>query len=453
MQFYGCPTSSNGDLIEGHQADLTFTSCFLSTHSSHASSSSSLDLFCRASQLLLFSYISGSSGVMANLWFYSPVIFLSLSIHIAFNQGQLKADPISARIAGVFMIPETGRYQFTAAEARDACLRLNATIATREQMVVALQSGFETCSFGWTDDVKKGIIPRITSELNCGKSVVGLGTWSVLESHHFAAFCFKPEDAPTTTAIAAAFKPTATATRKRYAWPTASPTQVPRHTQTPPLTKPRRRSPPRPAPRDPVRSPKPTGRSPWYSSSSSSPSSLATSSTSSLPLPSTAPRGTHRVVTSRTPARKRKSTPATPVRASSLSSFLLHPSSSTSPTTTTTTTTKTTTTRSPSENTLLHSSNGSLGGLQVALIVVGLVVLVVSIAAASWYCKLQRFLFPPPWARPQQTRDEAETEMSKQESDTHLQTQLSEEAKTEGKNASEAKPFVRPSDNNTIAAL
>ena len=55
------------------------------------------------------------------------------------------ADPISARVAGVFMIPETGTYQFTAAEARDACLRLNATIATREQMVVALQSGFETC--------------------------------------------------------------------------------------------------------------------------------------------------------------------------------------------------------------------------------------------------------------------------------------------------------------------
>ncbi|CAL8296077.1 unnamed protein product [Boreogadus saida] len=347
------------------------------------------------------------------------------------------ADPISARIAGVFMIPETGRYQFTAAEARDACLRLNATIATREQMEVALKSGFQTCSFGWTDDVKKGIIPRVTPEQKCGKGhsrvghLEGAGKQALYRfllqtrrcSHHNRHRCgLQANGHSNEEALCPAHRLPHPSTQTH---PDSTLNRT--ATEIPPET---------------------------------------CSSTSSLPLPSTAPRGTHRVVTSRTPARKRKSTPATPARASSLSSFLLHPSSSsTSPTSTTTTTTATTTTttttttRSPSEDTLLHSSKGSLGGaaiskgLQGALIVVGLVVLVVSIAAASWYCKRQRFLFPLPWVRPQQTRDEAEIEMSKQESDTHLQTQLSEEEKTEGKNASEAEPCVRPSDNNTIAAV
>ena len=57
----------------------------------------------------------------------------------------LPAHPISVRIAGVFMIPEKGSYEFNATAAIDACLKLGATIATRKQMEVALQGGFETC--------------------------------------------------------------------------------------------------------------------------------------------------------------------------------------------------------------------------------------------------------------------------------------------------------------------
>lgn len=55
------------------------------------------------------------------------------------------APPHSPRTAGVFLLTEGGRYTFTLAAARAACLQLNATIASRAQVERALQRGLETC--------------------------------------------------------------------------------------------------------------------------------------------------------------------------------------------------------------------------------------------------------------------------------------------------------------------
>lgn len=51
----------------------------------------------------------------------------------------------SARAAGVFLLTEGGAYTFSLSAARDACLLLNASLASRAQVERALQRGLETC--------------------------------------------------------------------------------------------------------------------------------------------------------------------------------------------------------------------------------------------------------------------------------------------------------------------
>ncbi|KAG7266442.1 hypothetical protein CRUP_005634 [Coryphaenoides rupestris] len=150
-------------------------------------------------------------------------------------------------------------------------------------------------------------------------------------------------------------------------------------------------------------------------------------------------------MTSPTSDRKSKSSPVTPVWAIRLSRVPLHPTSSSS-STTSTTTTSSTPMKSPTENVALqHSSKASMGGLAVALIVLGLIVLALSVAAVvSWYCKTPNRWFLTLCARrggPQQAGgagDKGETEMWKHtDSDAELHSPLAAEDKADGKNASE----------------
>uniref|UniRef100_A0A667ZSZ9 Link domain-containing protein n=1 Tax=Myripristis murdjan TaxID=586833 RepID=A0A667ZSZ9_9TELE len=79
---------------------------------------------------------------MARVWLFTHLLFLSFAVCTqAFNLRKSKSD----RIAGIFMIPESGEYILNSTDAKTACQRLNATIATTAQMDKALQLGFEKC--------------------------------------------------------------------------------------------------------------------------------------------------------------------------------------------------------------------------------------------------------------------------------------------------------------------
>ncbi|KAJ3596692.1 hypothetical protein NHX12_003096 [Muraenolepis orangiensis] len=73
-----------------------------------------------------------------------------------------------------------------------------------------------------------------------------------------------------------------------------------------------------------------------------------------------------------------------------------------------------------------------MGALPVALIVMSIILVVLTSAAASWYCRLSRL----PRSRPPPPSDELETEMWKPaDSDTDPHGTLTD--KTDGKTASE----------------
>ncbi|KFQ18488.1 Lymphatic vessel endothelial hyaluronic acid receptor 1, partial [Merops nubicus] len=78
-------------------------------------------------------------------------------------------------------------------EASNACDRLHLQLASKDQVEKALKYGFETCSYGW---VKDGfvVIPRITSNVKCGKGNVGLVLWHAETFKTFKAYCFNSSD-------------------------------------------------------------------------------------------------------------------------------------------------------------------------------------------------------------------------------------------------------------------
>ncbi|XP_069574753.1 lymphatic vessel endothelial hyaluronic receptor 1b [Brachyistius frenatus] len=101
----------------------------------------------------------------------------------------MSAVPQNHRAAGVFMLPEGGDYTLNFRAARAACLFLNVTMATREQMERAVQHGLETCKFGWTAEMIVAI-PRLSSDIKCGKGKTGVVTWFAPTDRKFGVFCF-----------------------------------------------------------------------------------------------------------------------------------------------------------------------------------------------------------------------------------------------------------------------
>uniref|UniRef100_A0A8V0ZH69 Lymphatic vessel endothelial hyaluronan receptor 1 n=1 Tax=Gallus gallus TaxID=9031 RepID=A0A8V0ZH69_CHICK len=100
-------------------------------------------------------------------------------------------------------------------EASNVCNRLNLQLASKEQVEKALNHGFETCSSGWIKDGSVAI-PRITSNMKCGKGSVGLVNWRPNHAHKFTVYCFNSSDVqinsckpdPTTTIIPSSSVPT-----------------------------------------------------------------------------------------------------------------------------------------------------------------------------------------------------------------------------------------------------
>uniref|UniRef100_A0A3P8T6E4 Lymphatic vessel endothelial hyaluronic receptor 1b n=1 Tax=Amphiprion percula TaxID=161767 RepID=A0A3P8T6E4_AMPPE len=86
----------------------------------------------------------------------------------------------------VFFLSRTYTLNFTAARA--TCLFLNVTMATRAQMERAVQHGLETCRRSIA------VVPRLTSNNNCGRGKTGLVTWSALADRKFNVFCFNASD-------------------------------------------------------------------------------------------------------------------------------------------------------------------------------------------------------------------------------------------------------------------
>ncbi|KAK1159703.1 aggrecan core protein-like [Acipenser oxyrinchus oxyrinchus] len=77
-------------------------------------------------------------------------------------------------LRGVFHVDSPSvKYSLTFPEATATCARLNATMATENQLRVAHGAGFETCRAGWVAE-QKIFIPRITSTKSCANGTTGV---------------------------------------------------------------------------------------------------------------------------------------------------------------------------------------------------------------------------------------------------------------------------------------
>ncbi|XP_034535539.1 lymphatic vessel endothelial hyaluronic acid receptor 1a [Notolabrus celidotus] len=101
-------------------------------------------------------------------------------------------------IAGVFQATSINnnkpKYAFNASEARQLCLSLGVTMASKAEVQTALSRGLETCRFGWIDE-HFAVIPRSRALPSCGQSQTGLVTWRADVTHKFDVFCFNESDA------------------------------------------------------------------------------------------------------------------------------------------------------------------------------------------------------------------------------------------------------------------
>ncbi|KAG7522539.1 lymphatic vessel endothelial hyaluronic acid receptor 1-like [Solea senegalensis] len=182
---------------------------------------------------------------MARIWFLTQFI-QSACFAASFPASEsnlIKAAGVShsQRAAGVFMFIEGGEYTFNFTSARAACLSLNVTIATTEQMMRALQQGLETCKYGWIAE-QIAAIPRITPNKNCGKGQTELVLWPGSTDRKFAVFCFNASDIEETSSASKAAPQTSSSSPTTpialTQTPTATTTELTSTKEEPKMTKP-----------------------------------------------------------------------------------------------------------------------------------------------------------------------------------------------------------------------
>ncbi|XP_053726217.1 hyaluronan and proteoglycan link protein 1a [Synchiropus splendidus] len=88
--------------------------------------------------------------------------------------------------------PHTGRYELTFAEARQACLRQDSTLASQAQLLQAWRSGLDWCNAGWLQDGSVQY-PITRPRAPCGGSASRAGLRSYGRQNRmsrFDVFCF-----------------------------------------------------------------------------------------------------------------------------------------------------------------------------------------------------------------------------------------------------------------------
>ncbi|XP_065812787.1 lymphatic vessel endothelial hyaluronic receptor 1b isoform X1 [Labrus bergylta] len=343
---------------------------------------------------------------MARLFVFTLSLFWFFPAFLLASGSSLNKDHIAA---GVFLLIEGGGvYTFNFTAARDACLFLNVTMATRAQVERAVQHGLETCKFGWIAE-KVAVVPRLTAEEKCGRGKTGVVPWAANTDTKFGVFCFNATGTVYLNDMSASSPQSFTSSTTQTA---VTPTSTP---ASPGLTL--------------------TTTSPPSRELKTIKASVLTSFTSAVHV-NTTPSGR---ITSIPTSHKPFSThvPTSPSRLVNTSkptvfSYALdHVSDITFTSESVTTPT-------------IDSEKPSLGDVPTALIILCVIVLLLTAAGVVWYYKLNIFTF---WSQTQQ-KDDIETEMWKHtssEMDLHsLQDGEEEDEESDRKYSSDITLCVNP---------
>ncbi|XP_049928467.1 lymphatic vessel endothelial hyaluronic receptor 1b [Epinephelus moara] len=335
---------------------------------------------------------------MVRFSFLTQVLFLSFAAFLLASDSSLMKVPQSHRAAGVFMLIEGGEYTFNFTAARAACLFLNVTMATRAQMERAVQRGLETCKFGWIAK-QIAVVPRITSDKNCGQGKTGVVTWFAGPERKFGVFCFNvSEETPNTSTAGPQSSTTLTS---------PTPTSTP---AAPPLTS-TTTSPPSVTPAASEQ----TTLTPALLTETTQSAETSSTSTTLSPVSTHVPAFVSHLITS-----KPTVTVTLVGSASARSSSSSVSSESVTPRPT-------------------GSRNPPLGDVPTALIVLGIILLLLAAAGVVWYYKLNIFTL---WS-PAQLKDDTETEMWKH-TDSEMDLHEEEEEESDRKYSSDITLCVNP---------
>ncbi|XP_073514233.1 CD44 antigen isoform X1 [Phyllobates terribilis] len=116
------------------------------------------------------------------LWIFCFGLFSWIGV----SQAQIV---ISCRFRGVFHVEKVSRYNLVYEDARKTCSELDAVIATKEQVDIAHQIGFETCRYGWVDNAT-AVIPRTTRNQLCAAGYIGVYVLHTNMTSRYDVYCF-----------------------------------------------------------------------------------------------------------------------------------------------------------------------------------------------------------------------------------------------------------------------
>ncbi|KAM7003521.1 lymphatic vessel endothelial hyaluronic receptor 1b [Tautogolabrus adspersus] len=301
------------------------------------------------------------------------LLVFTLSLFWFFAAFSLAPDSSLNKAAGVFLLIEGGVYTFNFTAARDACLFLNVTMATRAQMERAVQHGLETCKFGWITE-RVAVVPRLTSDEKCGRGKTGVVQWNASEDTKFGVFCFIASDDMSTSSP----QSFTSSTTQTAVTPTSTPA-------SPGLTLTTKSPPSREL--ITTKASGLTSFTPAVHVNTTRSDRITSIPTSHKPFSTHVPTSPSRLVTSKPTLLSYAF--STSDHASDISSTS---ESGTKPT--------------------IDSVKPSLGDVPTALIILGVIVLLLTAAGVVWYLKLNIFTL---WCQTQQ-KDDIETEMWKHSS-------------------------------------
>ncbi|KAK1335941.1 hypothetical protein QTO34_003741 [Cnephaeus nilssonii] len=125
---------------------------------------------------------------------YFSLVFLLASIWTTRLLGQGSPQvQVQCRIMGVTLLTKKTNEQLNFTEAKEACELMGLTLASKDQVEAAWNSGFETCSYGWVAD-QVLVIPRIYPNPKCGKNGIGVLVWRNSPHQKFRAYCHNSSD-------------------------------------------------------------------------------------------------------------------------------------------------------------------------------------------------------------------------------------------------------------------
>ncbi|XP_044536977.1 lymphatic vessel endothelial hyaluronic acid receptor 1 [Gracilinanus agilis] len=126
-----------------------------------------------------------------------PAMALLLSLLLFMVQGLLRVEDLliteQCRIMGITLIGKGKGAELNFTDASDACSVLGLQLASKTQVTIARDFGFETCSFGWVSD-KYVVISRILPNPKCGQNKIGVLEWKVPLYKKQYAYCYNSSD-------------------------------------------------------------------------------------------------------------------------------------------------------------------------------------------------------------------------------------------------------------------